>query len=43
MQHMEKLINFSDDISDLNFLRMSIRDNYDKDKITYEKNAVHSP
>lgn len=34
---------FSDDISDLNFLRMSIRDNYDKDKITYEKKWCSFP
>ncbi len=34
---------FPDDISDLNFLRMCIRDNYNKDKITYEEKWCSFP
>lgn len=34
---------FPDDISDLNFLRMCIRDNYDKDKIDYEEKWCSFP
>ena len=34
---------FPDDISDLNFLRMCFRDEYDKDRITYEKYSYSFP